>query len=162
MICVTTEQRAALLTLAEAHGGRLTPEAVVEAASDPDSPLHSAFTWDDAEAAHQHRLDQARFLIRRVRVDVTVGNRLIRLPVFVRDPAQPVHQQGYVHIARLKRDEDHARDAVLMALARAVRALQDARDLAAALGVEDEIDDIVVDLKRARARVEAADADARV
>lgn len=48
--------------------GRLTPELVVETASDPDHPLYGRFEWLDAEAAHQHRLDQARGLIRQVRV----------------------------------------------------------------------------------------------
>jgi len=47
-----------------ANGGFLTPEAVVSAAKDEDSPLHSYFTWDDTEAAHRWRLEQARKLIR--------------------------------------------------------------------------------------------------
>lgn len=47
-------------------GGELVPEAVVEDARDPASPLHSLFEWDDAEAAHQHRLSQARAMIRAV------------------------------------------------------------------------------------------------
>lgn len=54
-----------LLRLYEQHG-KLTAELVVEAARDPDSPLHSAFTWDDAEAARERRLEQARSLIRSV------------------------------------------------------------------------------------------------
>lgn len=44
--------------------GLLRPEAVVQAAADPASPLHSSFTWDDTEAARRYRLDQARALIR--------------------------------------------------------------------------------------------------
>lgn len=51
----------------KANGGVLVPEHVVEAARSEDSPLHSRFTWDDSEAAHQYRLVQARALI-RVRV----------------------------------------------------------------------------------------------
>lgn len=47
----------------------LQPEAVVAAASGKESPLHSHFTWDDTEAARQHRLHQARQLI-RVQVSV--------------------------------------------------------------------------------------------
>lgn len=48
--------------------GELTPVAVVRAASVPDHPLHSQFEWDDREAAVQHRLSQARNLIRSVQV----------------------------------------------------------------------------------------------
>lgn len=46
----------------------LTPEIVVEDASDPGSPLHTLFDWDDSSAAHKYRLVQARTLIRRVRI----------------------------------------------------------------------------------------------
>jgi len=48
--------------------GKLTPEDVVSAAKAASSPLHLYFEWDDAEAAHQHRLNQARYLLRSVRV----------------------------------------------------------------------------------------------
>jgi hypothetical protein len=46
--------------------GELTPEAVVADASHSGSPLHPLFEWDEAEAAHQYRLVQARALIRAV------------------------------------------------------------------------------------------------
>lgn len=45
-------------------GGLLRPEAVVEAARNPKSPLHSRFCWNDRKAAHEYRLWQARELIR--------------------------------------------------------------------------------------------------
>jgi len=48
------------------EAGGLTPEAVVAAAEMPESPLHSCFTWDDAEAATQHRMSEARKLISAV------------------------------------------------------------------------------------------------
>lgn len=48
--------------------GSLTPDAIVDEASDPNHPLHSRFEWDNEAAAHQHRLEQARGLIRLVRV----------------------------------------------------------------------------------------------
>lgn len=63
-------------------GGGLTPEAVVLTARNPDNPLHNAFEWDDSEAARQHRLYQARTLIRAVVIVHDAG------------PAQPV----YVHV----------------------------------------------------------------
>jgi hypothetical protein len=157
MICMTTEQRAALLALADARQGRVTPYDIVDAARDPDSPLHSAFTWDDAEAAHQHRLDQARYLIRRIHVDITVGNRLIRIPAFVRDPAMDVRVPGYVHLSRLRSDEENARDAVLAAFARAARSLQHARDLATVLGIERDVDELLVSIAEVRTRVGATE-----
>lgn len=53
--------------LREAHG-TLTAEIVLEAAVDPESPLHAGFEWDDSAAAKQHRLNQARRLIVSLRV----------------------------------------------------------------------------------------------
>lgn len=48
--------------------GALTPALVVDAARDPQHPLHSRFTWDDTEAAIRWRLAQAGELIRSARV----------------------------------------------------------------------------------------------
>lgn len=57
---------AELRRLAAENGGILKPEAVVDAARDDESPLHSQFEWDDTEAAAAYRLYQARHLIARV------------------------------------------------------------------------------------------------
>jgi len=59
--------RAALAAIAEANDGYLNPSAVVEAAKNPESVLHSEFEWDDDEAAHAYRVAQAGALIRRVK-----------------------------------------------------------------------------------------------
>lgn len=58
-----------LAELTEQAKGHLTPEAVVNAARNTRSPLHPHFEWDDALAAQKHRLDQARSLIRIVRIE---------------------------------------------------------------------------------------------
>lgn len=52
----------------EESAGALTPEVVVESAKDKRSPLHSVFEWNNAKAAHQHRLEQARHLIASIEV----------------------------------------------------------------------------------------------
>lgn len=46
----------------------LTPEVVLEDARRPRSPLHKYFEWDDSSAAESWRLNQARALVRSVRV----------------------------------------------------------------------------------------------
>jgi hypothetical protein len=46
------------------NDGLLKAEMVVEYASDPNSAMHSWFTWEDTEAAEQWRLHEARMLIR--------------------------------------------------------------------------------------------------
>lgn len=60
--------QAELEAIRRKHRGRLSPAIVLNEAADPEHPLHDRFEWDDAIAAHQHRLDQARALIVSVRV----------------------------------------------------------------------------------------------
>jgi hypothetical protein len=45
-----------------------TQHDVVRRARPKSSPIHCDFEWDDAKAAHEHRLEQAKFLIRHVKV----------------------------------------------------------------------------------------------
>ena len=63
--------------------GELTAEAVVEEASSVDSVLHPLFEWDDDEAARRYRLDQARGLIRRVKITRVIDNEPVRLRAFL-------------------------------------------------------------------------------
>jgi len=53
--------------------GRLETERVLSQASNPRSILHAAFEWDDEVAANQHRLDEARTLVRSVEIIITQG-----------------------------------------------------------------------------------------
>jgi hypothetical protein len=48
--------------------GELVADTVLEWAQPVTAPLHSFFDWDDAKAGHEHRLEQARRLIRSVKV----------------------------------------------------------------------------------------------
>lgn len=58
----------ALEAISAEHLGHLRPGDVVEAARNPKSALHSHFTWDDKVAAEAYRMEEARALIRLVRV----------------------------------------------------------------------------------------------
>jgi len=65
------------------HNGRVPPEAVVNFARDENTALHAEFEWDDTEAAHQFRLEQARKII-RLNIDVIeTPNGNVRMPVYV-------------------------------------------------------------------------------
>lgn len=55
--------------ISKANNGELHPEAVINHAKDERSPLHAHFEWNDAVAAHAYRMDQARQLIRLIRVE---------------------------------------------------------------------------------------------
>lgn len=48
--------------------GKLTPQIVLDVARDPGHPLHGRFEWRDDVAAERYRVEQARQLIRSVRV----------------------------------------------------------------------------------------------
>ena len=57
------------------------PAMLVKAAAKEDSPLHGLFEWDDGEAAKAYRVEQARRVIRTLRV--VVENRITARPAFV-------------------------------------------------------------------------------
>jgi len=137
-----TAIRDALYALADVNGGRLTPEAVLEAAKNDGHPAHHCFTWDDSEAAHLQRLHEARRLIRSVKVEITTEHITIRAPIFVRDPQLDATVQGYATLGRLKSDSDMARDAVVAEFKRANSHLNRAQSVAIALGMTDEIDQL--------------------
>lgn len=76
--------------------GELTPEDVVQDARNPNSPLHSFFEWDDTAAAEQHRLQQARGLIKAVvAVYVQPDKPAVRTKMFVHvnEPGAPHYRE---------------------------------------------------------------------
>lgn len=75
----------ALAEIAAAAGGKLTPPAVVEAARPVGHPLHAHFEWDDSKAAELYRHDQAREIIRVIRVDDEIHDEKPRAFLSVSD-----------------------------------------------------------------------------
>lgn len=120
--------------------GRVTPEEVVEDARDPASPLHSHFEWDDAEAAHQHRLGQAALLISRVRLEVTHRGIPIHAPMFVRDPGET---GVYRSILSVRKEDDTSRRVIVNEMMRVVAAAKRARSIALILGTGEDVTEII-------------------
>lgn len=92
----------------EERNGKLLPEHVVADASIQSSVLHSYFTWDNEEAANQHRLNEARHLIRNVEVHVINDTALDR-PVQVFHNIQDVkipENSGYYSVKNVITDKD--------------------------------------------------------
>jgi hypothetical protein len=79
---------------------------------------------------------------------------VIRAPYYIRDPAAKRDEQGYLTAPVLRKSEDLAREAVVAAFQRASRVLSGARDVAAVLGMSNEIDDMVNQILSLSARVE--------
>lgn len=144
----------ALEKIAETHGGRLTPEAVVDAARDPDSILHAHFEWDDGKAGAAHRLNQARTIIRSVRVVIRTETTRIESVAYVRDPQAGASEQGYRSVVSLRSDKDVARDALINEVTRARSMMIRCRELAAALDVAGDLEEQIDSLQRFSERVE--------
>lgn len=51
--------------------GRCTPQALVDEARDPKSKIHRYFEWNDATAAEQYRVLQAKYYMRSINVEYT-------------------------------------------------------------------------------------------
>jgi hypothetical protein len=57
-----------LIAIRDANDGVLKPEFVLDAARDPEHPLHSRFEWDDSVAAERFRREQAHRLIQKANI----------------------------------------------------------------------------------------------
>lgn len=75
-------------SIRERSGGSVTADLVLAEAADENHRLHDAFEWDDAKAAHAHRLTQAGEMIRSivVTVDAKPDAGPVRAFVSVVDP----------------------------------------------------------------------------
>lgn len=145
-----------LSRIAKEGGGRLTAAEVVQHARDPASPLHHLFEWDDEKAAHEHRLDQARALIRSCQVVVERRDVSLKVPRYVRDAEAGAGEQGYIETATLRTREDAARDALVAEFARVGSMLSRARALAAYFDLVDDVSDLEARVGALRAHVQGA------
>lgn len=141
-----------LAEIARANGGVLTPADVVEDAKSKQSPLHGQFEWNVKAAARQHWLNQARDLIRTVRVAVT--EEWISAPAWVRDPSAENDQQGYVSIVRLRDDRESAREVIIQEFGRAAASIRRAREVARFLNLEKEADRLIAQIEDVKTRAE--------
>jgi len=96
-----TDGAIAELKALEDRRGRLTAEQVVEAAEDESSALHACFEWDDVKAGAAYRIEQARELIRRVKIEVTIEERTFKTVAYVRDPEKEGNAPGYQNLMRV-------------------------------------------------------------
>lgn len=90
----TTSLLAELTAIRDEHG-QLTPALVVDAARNPEHPLHTRFEWDDTLAAEQWRLEQAGQLLRIVKLPPEEG-RPRDLRAFVAIKGKDSHRSDYV------------------------------------------------------------------
>lgn len=58
----------AIEKIRSSKGGACSADDVVAAARSARNPLHNLFEWDDSQAAHEYRLQQARTVLRALEV----------------------------------------------------------------------------------------------
>lgn len=134
--------------------GELTPDLVLREAKKKGSVLHDHFEWNDNKAAGMYRLEQARELIRSVRVLVETTERPITVPEYVRDPRKAGTEQGYRNVANLRTEDDAKREVIVGEFVRAAAALRRARDLAAYFEIKEPVEDTVMAVERLQVQVE--------
>lgn len=134
-----------LAAIYKKHSG-ITPNAVVEDARDPNSPLHKEFEWDDSKAAELYRLERARALIRRFPIVVTTSKVTISSVAYVRDPNKNHNEQGYVSVVQIRSDAERKAASLQSEFARVRSMLARAERLAEVYEMMAEFDAFVANL----------------
>lgn len=134
-----------LRKIAKRRRGLLRPRDVVEAASDPASPLHSRFTWDNSKAAHEYRLWEARELLAQYWVVEPVSNQPIRLLISLDSDREA--KAGYRFSEAVLADPEQRSEWLMMALA-------DYQQLEKAYGALTELRPIFTAVRRMAAKYE--------
>ena len=102
---LSTAQRDEITALRDRNNGRVTPVDVVDFARDPNTALHTAFTWDNQRAATEHRLDQARRLIAVYVTVIRHQGRTIRVRPLLSNPSirhELNMRSGYADVSMIR------------------------------------------------------------
>jgi len=70
-----------------------TPEEVINSAEHPANPMHGEFEWNDSKAAHEHRLSQARYLLRALYVRLPKSKTPVRAYISLVDRSVKEHPE---------------------------------------------------------------------
>lgn len=137
-------KKAAIEACADLNG-RVRPETLVEAASNPAAwakrkkrseieamgmeLLHGEFEWDDVKAAHQQRINRARQLIREIRFEFVYETTKIVCPYYVSDVTDKT--SSYVQTVHVKKKKLVAKETIEDEMRRVKSAVTRAASLAA-------------------------------
>lgn len=141
-------------SLADADG-HIEPSVVVAEARDPKCILHDEFQWGLQDAATAHWIDTAKRLIRFVKVEVTIEDRVFRSVRYVADPAREQKSKRFVDLTIAGRSRAMAREILQAEMERVISAIRRAREIALVLGLDRELDELLADVNRIRAKAKA-------
>lgn len=123
-----------------ASGDKLLTTDVLKWAAEPDSPIHSCFTWDTEKAAHEYNLHEARQLIKAVVIvkeesdstEPAFWNIAISIPASEENepPTEERYYQAAAVVAQNPKEYEAALRVVLRELTSAQRGLEKLRSLA--------------------------------
>ena len=140
------------LNAIEARDGAIKPAAVVAEARPKASPLHSLFTWDNSKAAELYRLDEARNIIRSVRIirmDIPAAEQhCIRAKVHVQahDKEDEFEGPGYIGFARAIDDQRYL-DQILTAARTEMNSwARKYADIVESAGIQEDVEAITTKL----------------
>lgn len=126
----------------ESKAGRISAKSLLLDAKDKRSPLHSLFNWNLRQVAEKAWLHRAREIIGAVKIQVVHTTANIKAPAYIVDTS--VKGGGYRSVVALKEDKASARQSLIYTLETAAGHLRRAYDLAASLGLEREVDALLV------------------
>lgn len=136
------------------RNGHIDPSKVVEDARNPASPLFDEFNWDIDAAAQEHWLDVARGLIRFVKLKYEIADRVVLAPFFVPDPERAPRSRRYVDITVAARNRNLAQQIMISEMDRIAAAVRRAQDVAAVLGLTEELDELLENVAQIKTAAE--------
>jgi len=101
----------------EQFGDSLTPEQLVEIARPTRSPIHKLFCWDNTKAANMYRVEQARYIIRHVEIEIVYDKKPMRTRAYhavVIDSEAP-NEKHYTSIAAIQKSPELASQVIRQA-----------------------------------------------
>ena len=96
------------------QNGRLDAGDLVERSRKPDAPLHEAFEWNDTTAAHEYRVEQAKYLLRSI--EVTVEPQKQKKPVRAFVSVVRDKDRSYTSVSHALSDPELRRQVLMQAL----------------------------------------------
>lgn len=97
------------------NGGLLQPKHIVGKAKKHGSVLHPYFEWDDSTAAQEHRLTQARTLLRSIVIVAEEHEEFEPVRAFVCIGESEDHPKAYIHVKDAMSNEDIKREVLKQA-----------------------------------------------
>lgn len=96
--------------------GVCSPRALVERERPEQAPLHECFEWNDARAAEEYRVDQARALVRSLVIIRGETSAPAYVHVTITDADDDEEREGYIDVLSAMRNPRQRQQVLMEAL----------------------------------------------